>query len=686
MILPDYPIEDKDNDKLRRAPLAKKVAELVNNFQGKESFVIGIEGVWGSGKTSFINFVVNELKDKENIIFVPFNPWNFAGQNELIADFFATLHNSVKNERGVKDLSKTLRSYASKLQISFSPSIPVPFLGSVGFGELWKKGGTTLQEERKKIDDELKALPKKIVIVIDDIDRLDKEETRLIMKLVKMTANFHNTVFLLAYDRARVAEKLNGEEWSGDEYLKKIVQVSFTLPKPDQQGLQSILFNDLDETIKGVYGEVKLEGEDEKRWGELQYAGFRDFFKTIRDIKRFISSLRLNWSIMGQGDVNMVDFIAIEAIRVFAPVFYANIGANQALFTSGRNYYAGFSSRDDATARKAKYDELLNEVPKELQQAVDKICKVLFPQLDGNHGGDWEQTWRKDLRICSDNKFPFYFQLGIPEGAISESEAKNVIKTLDKKEDFSENLLRFHKEKRLRALLAKLLDHIEGFTEDQVKNLVLSLWDLGNEIDDGRTAVFDFDDVQTQTSRLVYHSIKKNIAKEKRRALLEELTQNAKTLFYPAYFIAIMGDESKKEGRAEEPLLEKVDAEALGKLILGRIKAMATDGTLANEEELSFFLFRWKEWETPEAVTEYLRKLVATKKGLVSFLRGLVGRVLSTAGNYDQLDKKVIEQLIPDSEIEPLVAQITDEDLATFTEKEKEAVHHYRNPRKDRWG
>jgi len=147
-----------------------------------------------------------------------------------------------------------------------------------------------------------------------------------------------------------------------------------------------------------------------------------------------------------------------------------------------------------------------------------------------------------------------------------------------------------------------------------------------------------------------------------------------------------MGDESKKEGRAEEPLLEKSDAEALGKLILGRIKAMATDGTLANEAELSFFLFRWKEWETPEAVTEYLRKLVTTKKGLVSFLRGLVGRVLSTAGNYDQLDKKVIEQLIPDSEIEPLVAQITDEDLTTFTEKEKEAVHHYRNPRKDRWG
>ena len=99
MILPDYPIEDKDADKLHRAPLASKVAELIKNFQGKESFVIGVEGAWGSGKTSFINLVLKELYGNENIIFVHFNPWNFSGQNELIADFFATLHSSIKNEK-----------------------------------------------------------------------------------------------------------------------------------------------------------------------------------------------------------------------------------------------------------------------------------------------------------------------------------------------------------------------------------------------------------------------------------------------------------------------------------------------------------------------------------------------------------------------------------------------------------
>jgi predicted KAP-like P-loop ATPase len=89
MIMPDYPIENSDEDKLRRTPLAKKVAELIAGFQGKQSFVIGIEGVWGSGKTSFINLALNELKDDPNLIFVNFNPWNFSGQNELITYFFS---------------------------------------------------------------------------------------------------------------------------------------------------------------------------------------------------------------------------------------------------------------------------------------------------------------------------------------------------------------------------------------------------------------------------------------------------------------------------------------------------------------------------------------------------------------------------------------------------------------------
>jgi predicted KAP-like P-loop ATPase len=100
----------------------------------------------------------------------------------------------------------------------------VSFLGiKLGLGQVHKFGGArTLEEDRKSIDEQLRKLDKRIVITIDDTDRLDVEETKLVFKLVKMTANFPNTVFILAYDRAKVAKKIEEEGLPGEEYLKKI--------------------------------------------------------------------------------------------------------------------------------------------------------------------------------------------------------------------------------------------------------------------------------------------------------------------------------------------------------------------------------------------------------------------------------------------------------------------------------
>ena len=150
----------------------------------------------------------------------------------------------------------------------------------------------TLQEEREKINAKLRKLTKKIIIVIDDIDRLDKTETRLIMKLVKMTANFPNTVFVLAYDRKRVVERLQEEGWPGEEYLKKIIQVSFTLPLPDRQGLDGILINELNETIKYIYGGVDLNTNDQKRWNDLLYAKMNELFQKERLLQICMTSLQ----------------------------------------------------------------------------------------------------------------------------------------------------------------------------------------------------------------------------------------------------------------------------------------------------------------------------------------------------------------------------------------------------------
>ncbi len=114
MLLPDYPIENKENDRLRRSPVAMKIAEMIDKFDGKESFVIGIDGPWGSGKTSFVNLILSELKLEDTII-ISFNPWNFSGQNELITDFrkIAWDIDNDGNPTGQMDKSDSKRTHIS---------------------------------------------------------------------------------------------------------------------------------------------------------------------------------------------------------------------------------------------------------------------------------------------------------------------------------------------------------------------------------------------------------------------------------------------------------------------------------------------------------------------------------------------------------------------------------------------
>lgn len=684
MILPDYPIRSKENDRLKRAPLAQKVADLILAFKDSESFVIGIEGAWGAGKTSFINMVLEALGDK--VHYLVFNPWNFSDQSSLLKDFFSTF-STIEPITNQKDLKKKVVNYAKKLSDYGFQGLNLPL---IAWNPLQKFLTESLSDIRDGLNKSLTNLDRKVVVVIDDIDRLDINETKLVFKLVKLTANFPNTIFLLAYDRNRIEKRLTIEKdgFDGSEYLKKIVQVSFVLPEPDRQDLWQILFEDLDATIRTVYGEVDV---DDKRWGNLFHAGLKNLFITIRDIKRFVSSLRLDWSIVSKDDVTPVDFIGIEAIRVFAPQFYGAMSANKHLFTATDSLYVGLSSRDDKTARETKYKELLELVPKDTKQKIEEICKQLFPQLDfrTSYPHDWQQIWRKELRVCSEEKFDFYFRLGIPTGAVSETELKTIIKTLDNQENFLKTLKKFNEEKRLRKVLSRLIDYLDDINRDKVKNFILSLWQLEEEVEDKRFGMWDLEDVDTLVSRLSYHSIKQKIEKSKRGDFITELVKESTVLYPSVKFASLVVHEFEKKNDKpnEETLLEQAEVERLKAAISEKFSKI-DKSNLKNNKHLAFLLFRWKENAGDKIVKNYISEILKDKSDTATFLSAFVSDIFSQGmGDYvstkkRELNKKSIEALYPISEVERVVNSITDEDLKNFSEQQKEAVGLFKKPKK----
>lgn len=688
MILPDYPIKTIKEDKLNRARLALKVAELVKGFKGKESFVIGIESPWGNGKTSFINMIEESLGKSVKVLY--FNPWNFSNEESLLSDFFGSYLVAVKNED--QEIYKNIKKYSRKLNFSFNPEITIGLV-SFSFGSANKSMNSdeTTKTLRDKIDSGLKKSNKKILVVIDDIDRLDGRETRLIFKIVKQTANFPNTIFVLAYDRNQVEKRLSIKEdgLDGGEYLKKIVQISFSLPDPDPQQLWQLLFSDLDVTIEEIYGKTDF---DQTRWGNLFHGGFKELFVNIRDIKRYISSLRLDWSIIGKDDITLVDFIGVEAIRVFAPQFYGVMAKNKTLFTNTGDYYAGL--KNNGEIRKKQYEEVLSNTPNKLREPIDGVCKQLFPQLNFNttYGSEFEQTWRTELRVCSQEKFPFYFALGIPTGSISEADITNLLSILNEKENFVASLLDFYKDGKIRKVLSRIVDYIKDIKDEDIKNFLLGIWEVQSQVEDKRTGMWDFEDVNNSVMRLGYQTIKQKVLPQNRYKLLSDLLKETKNVYPTVYLAGLLVKEYEEKASKpnEEFLLDEKATAALKKELASKLETYSKDGMSA-DKDISFLLFRWKAFVGDEKPNKYISGLINNKKDLANLLVSFVSNSFSQGFNdyvptkNKKLDRKSLEKLYPIAEIEKKIAKITSKDLAIFSEDQREAVKLFRENKKDKF-
>ncbi|MBM3241564.1 hypothetical protein FJZ31_35230 [Candidatus Poribacteria bacterium] len=342
MYLADTPISKSEDDLLGRARFAQRLGDTIRDWNKEESLVIALYGPWGSGKTSILNLAVEQIEkttanvpEDERPIVIRFNPWNFSEQNQILEMFF----HEIATELGYRSASKTLKKIGTQLQrygsfLTPISKIPVPgfrFLSIVEkIGKGMKEfGNENLAKLKTKISELFKKMKRRIIIVIDDIDRLNEVEIRQMFQLIKLNADFPNTIYLLAFDREVVEKALETTpKISGRAYLEKIVQVAFDIPMIEPTRLTRILFTEMDKLI----ADVPEENFDQVRWGNLYYGGLRHFFSSVRDIKRFINGFSFSFQLVSS-EVNSIDVIGIEALRILAPKVYHAIARNKEIFT-----------------------------------------------------------------------------------------------------------------------------------------------------------------------------------------------------------------------------------------------------------------------------------------------------------------------------------------------------------------
>ena len=268
---------------------------------------------------------------------------------------------------------------------------------------------------RQSIDEILRLQDSHILIVIDDIDRLRPEEVTQIFQLVKAVADFPNTIYLLSFDRKVVSSALNSVQGgSGQEYLEKIIQVSLDIPPPDRGDIHSLLRSQLDTVLGAIPSRW-----DSTTWGNLYMDGISKVIRTTRDIVRYVNILALTYPVV-RDEINPVDFLGVECLRIFAPELYSFVVANPVILTgeadersetmqavaSGMTYA---EAKDVRSFRKAQYTTFQEQVPVQRREGIHGIMARLFPRWAATFQskdvyGVIEQ-WRRDRRICHPDFF-----------------------------------------------------------------------------------------------------------------------------------------------------------------------------------------------------------------------------------------------------------------------------------------
>ena len=236
MFHPDKPIKKEEEDKLNRLNFIQNFSLAINNYNNPECLVIGLLGEWGSGKTSILNLSMNELN--ENFEIFRYNPWIFSEENDLILNFFIELLNMIKkieNDDENSTIIKTIKNLSSNIQIYSKKFLNNSTItGEVGifpisihgtFSPNWedKSQEESLEYLKEQINQDLDKLNKKILIIIDDIDRLSDNEVKQIFKLVKTVADFNNIIYILSFERKMILESLDKvQTYSPEKYLEKI--------------------------------------------------------------------------------------------------------------------------------------------------------------------------------------------------------------------------------------------------------------------------------------------------------------------------------------------------------------------------------------------------------------------------------------------------------------------------------
>lgn len=372
----DSPFNDFNNERYGRRELATNAIEKIFSTDTTDSaFTFGINAPWGTGKTSFMN-IMKEVINSSSFpypIIIDFNPWLYSDKKDLITAF-------------LEELSKVLKKYShtlSKELIDYSKLLSALDLSETNFIETLiniTQDQKAIQETKEQIINSIRLIKKRIIVFIDDLDRLNADELMLIMKLIRNISDFPYMYFVAAYDKNYIINCLEAKMPSkGVSFVDKIFPNEVHLPPIHKKSLlvllsESITGPDLLDTGLAILKNYILNrnGKDNPL----------NSLSTIREVKRLANNV--NFILSLSEAINPIDVLLFELFKMKYPsvhsFFEQEIEVILKIDVDGKHYHL---NQDETDSNYIIFIDFIKEHKKEynLNDIDIRSISVIFNEL-----------------------------------------------------------------------------------------------------------------------------------------------------------------------------------------------------------------------------------------------------------------------------------------------------------------
>lgn len=341
----DVELKSKDDDLLGLSEPAERFAERVFNGGSSDSIVFGIDAPWGIGKSTFVNFCCEywELKHKDHVIVYRFNPLRYEDRSNLLETFVDGLIRRIQKDAFVPEMRPLISRYSRLIKGKGTVS-------HMGLNVEIVPGTYTIDDAFEDLESALKDLKRKVIVVVDDLDRLSFSAVKHVLFAIKKSFTLPNISYVLCYDTENIAALQKDEEDAEKvrEFLEKFVNVKISLFL-DTSTLSKYISDNFERAVRNnlqldpyTLGQLKdVMSAIQEIYNAPDFHNYQSLLGDIRKLKRLINTLvlfEIEKTDFENSDFNKQDLIHLLLIYINYPNVFRKI------YTSETNGKKGFFS------------------------------------------------------------------------------------------------------------------------------------------------------------------------------------------------------------------------------------------------------------------------------------------------------------------------------------------------------